>query len=202
MQKLNFADFTFSSLSGQGSQGSRSLSYLVGLVDSASHKISDVLPAKRILSYFYEAEEQCSNAYELEKSESFFTRFFPGGYHPQTPCMLANAWSPIGGMLERGFAPEVLNREPTRVLATATGIWRPPIIDRGSGIESAITVEELFWAIMAEVSARARDRRMWINIIARPGWSYDAAIGSLPDWPPEEVAKAGRVLWKRTPEKK
>jgi len=201
MPKLNPTDYTFSDLAGGLDRTPcRSLCYLVGLVDSAAHKISDVLPAKQILSWLYDCEEQSLNAEHLKHGENFFTRYFPGGYYPQTPCMVTKAWSPISAMLERGFEPEILNRDSKPILRVATGIWRPQVITGAVGIESAKTVEELFWAIMAEVSRRAMNRKMWVSIIAQPGWSYDAAIGSLPSWPAEEVAKAGRILWKRTPE--
>ncbi len=199
----NSADFTFAGLVGgrNTDEGNPSLCYLVGLVDSPSHEISNVLTAERILSWLYDAEEQSANAEELKSGESFFNRYFDGGYHPQTPCMLVKVWSPISAVLDRGFEPEMLNKDQSRPHRSAvSGIWKPQIITGAVELEKASTVEDLFWSVMAKVSRRAVSQKMWISIIAKPGWHYDSAIGSLPTWRPEEMAKAGRVLWKRTPE--
>lgn len=201
MQRLDFAKYTFAGLEGSSNpERFPSLCYLVGLVDSPTHKISEALPAKRILSWLYDVEEQCLNAEHLKHREIFFDRYFPSGYHPQTPCMLAKLWSPISAMLERGFEPEILSRDSRPSVIVASGIWKPPVISGAIEIENAKTVEELYWAIMVEASRRANDRKMWISIIAQPGWDYESAIDSLPCWSAEEVAKSGRILWKRTPE--
>ena len=177
---------------------SRSLCYLVGLVNSQDHKISEVLPAKRIISWLYSCEEQSINAEHLKEGETFFERYFVGGYYPKTPCMIVNQWSPISAMLERGFDPVILCREP-KFRAVATGLWTPPVFSQILEIESAKTDEELFWAIIMKVSHLATERSMWINIIAQPGWDYDAAIHSLPNWTEGDVENAGRILWERTP---
>jgi hypothetical protein len=172
----------------------------VSLTDCADHKISETLPAKRILDWLYEVEEQSLNADELEaKEKQFSSRYFEGGFYVKTPCMVTEQWSPISAMVERGMAPEVLNREPG-FRAAATGIWAPPANLEQVEIESASTDEELFWAIIGAASRLAVEQNAWINVIAQPGWHRPAAINSLVKWPPEEVAKAGRLLWKRTSE--
>jgi len=153
--------------------------------------------AKRILIWLDEVEGQSLNADHLKANEEFFSRYFEGGFYPQTPCMVVNPWSPIGAMLERGMMPLVLNREP-KFRAVATGIWEPQVDLAANDIEAAETDESLFWAIIGKVSELALERKMWINVITKPGWVYSSAINSLPDWPAEEVAKAGRVLWKKT----
>ncbi|HEY1790943.1 MAG TPA: hypothetical protein VGJ73_22535 [Verrucomicrobiae bacterium] len=174
-----------------------SLCYLVGLTNSANHKISDTLPAKRIITWLCEVEEQCLNSKHLEAQEAFFKRYFDAGFYPQTPCMAVEKWSPIEAMLSHKLQPEVLNREP-KFLAVATGIWRPQCDIQAVKIDDAKTDEELFWAIIKEVSQLAEERRMWVSIIAMPGWSYDHAVHSLRPWPVEEIVRAGRVVWKRT----
>lgn len=208
MSKLD--EYTFDGLyyaSGEGAVESRldnspryltSLCYLVGLVNSPSHSISDVLPAKRILPWLYEVEEQATNAEHLKSFEQFYNRFFDGGFYPKTPCMVVREWSPIGAMLEREFEPLILNREE-RIRACATGLWNPIKGLSHLKIELAETDESLFWAIMANVSQMAVEQGMWISVVAAIGWDYESAIGSLKPWLPEEVARAGRVLWKRTP---
>jgi hypothetical protein len=178
---------------------SKSLGYIVGVTDSPSHPISAPLTAKRILCWLAEIEGQASNTEHLRAGEEFFKRYFDGGYQPRTPCMVVTRWSPIAAMLESGFEPLVLNRENT-ILAVATGIWEPCVKLEPTEIHAANTDRELFWAIIGTVSRRAAEQESWISIIAKPGWNYDSAIGSLPDWPPEDVARSGRVLWKRTPE--
>ncbi len=40
---------------------------------------------------------------------------------------------------------------------------------------------------------------MLVSLIAEPGWWYESGIDSLPHWGPEELAKADRILWSRTP---
>jgi hypothetical protein len=102
-----------------------SLIYVVGLVDSPSHKISETEAAKPILRWLYDIEEQVPNAYTLlREQESFTSRYFRGGYFPLTPCMVVKRWSPMGAMLDRGLRPVVLRREQ-KILATAAGIWEP-----------------------------------------------------------------------------
>jgi len=175
------------------------LCYLVGLVTSPAHGISDLLAAKKILSYLYESEEQVPDSDGLKEVEKFFDRYFSGGYHPQTPCMVVRNWSPIAALLECGMKPTVLARE-SKFRAVASGIWQPAAGKNAMSISLANTDEDLFWAIFTEVSHRAIEQKMWISVIAKPGWDYSAAIGSLPDWSHGEIEKAGRVLWKRTPE--
>lgn len=200
--ELNKSEYTFDGLDPQAAaMGRNSLGYVIGLVDSPSHKISDITNANRILPWLYGTEEQASSGSALkEREQSFYSRFFEKGYHPQTPCMLVKSWSPIAAMIERSFIPLTLNRDSKRHHAMATGIWMPATLPNAPRLETARTTEELFWAIMAVVSDKANDQKMWISILAQPGWDYAAAIGSLPNWSIDEVSKSGRVLWKRTPE--
>ena len=174
-----------------------SLCYLVSLADSPEHPISEALTSKRILGWLYEIEEQCVDHAHLKAQEKFFDRYFKGGFCPKTPVMAVKTWSPILAMLERGLEPACLNRE-AKILAAATGIWRPFIDNSAVETEYAKSDEDLFWAIINEVSQLALEQKKWINIIAKPGWDYNHAVDSLPDWPAEEVEKSGRILWKRT----
>lgn len=198
----NPAEYRFDALDTKAAvMGRNSLCYLVALVDSPSHKISDILSAKRILSWVYEIEEQAPGGNALkEREQSFYSRFFAQGYQPQTPCMVVKSWSPIAAMLERGFKPLLLARENKSHHALATGIWAPLSLSSTPQIEAAKTAEELFWAIMAAGSAKASEQKMWISIIAQPGWTYESAIASLPKWSADEISASGRILWKRTPE--
>jgi hypothetical protein len=197
---FNTAEFKFDGMA-KGLAG-QSLAYLVGLVDSPLHKISDPLIAIRILRYLYDIEEQASDSEALKKNEAeFFNRYFEGGYLPQTPCMVVKSWSPIGSLLERGYQPLILNRDNSRPHGViATGIWEPLNISDEHRLETTKTTEQLFWAIIKSVSMKAREQRMWINLVAKPGWSYDSAISSLPNWSTDEVSNSGRVIWQRTPQ--
>jgi hypothetical protein len=67
-------------------------------------------------------------------------------------------------------------------------------------VSACHTVEDLFWAVLGSVCARARERKMWISLIAQPGWMYDSAIGALPKWSAAEIKKADRIVWQRTPD--
>ncbi len=202
MSTVNPTNYCFSALAGADDpQRFPSLCYLIGLTDSPNHKISEILSSKRILPWLYDCEEQFLNAEHLRaRQQKYFGRFFSGEYLPQTPCMVVNLWSPIAAMLERGFQPEILQRDSRPVMAIATGIWKPQPVSSAATIESAQTVEDLFWAIMVEVTRKALARKMWINIVAQPGWDYKAAVNSLQKWSKDEVEKADRVLWRRTPE--
>lgn len=196
----NLEHYTFEGLDSlQGpTGGSDTMGYLVGLANAATHPIADPVAAKQIIRYLFDIEEQTlSAAILLESERSFCNRFFPGGYEAQTPCMLAKRWSPIAAMLRHGLHPTALARE-SKIRATASGIWAPAKIRSVKTNEEPS--EELFWSILAEAFARAQERGLWVSIIARPGWSYDDKINSLPDWPAEEVSKAHRIIWKRTPE--
>jgi hypothetical protein len=204
MNKSNISEYSYLGLKNHGNplEVGVTLGYVVGLVDSANHKINETLPAKRILMWLDEVEEQCPDAsYLLERQQSFFTRYFPEGYFPQTPVMFTKEWSPISAMLEFGLNPIALARE-RKTWAVATGIWEPmPIkVSEISNMNECRTVEELFWAVLDEAASRAKQRRMFISVIASPGWNYETKIDSLPKWSKEEVIKADRILWKRTPE--
>jgi hypothetical protein len=177
----------------------KSLCYLIGLADSADHKISETLPAKHILSWLYDVEDQAADWERLKYQQEFFDHYFSGGYYPKTPCMVVNSWSPISALLEAGIEPRILRRDP-KARATATGIWDPPTGIQAGEIESAKTDRDLFWTILKRVSVLALEERKWVSIIAATGWSHEMAINSLPAWPADEVSKSGRVLWKRTPQ--
>ncbi|HWX19013.1 MAG TPA: hypothetical protein VN578_03800 [Candidatus Binatia bacterium] len=188
-------DYSFESLAG--ARQCPSLAYLLGLTDSADHKISDPQIASRILTWLFDIEEQSLDAaYLLSRQSSFFSRYFPGGYHPQSPCMLTTKWSPIHAMLEQGIKPSVLNKGG-RVSLTATGIWEPCSLDSLKGVDSGDGFVRLFWPTLVELFNRARQRGMWVSVIASPGWDYESMIDSLPRWNVEEIAKADRMLWRR-----
>lgn len=196
---INIADYSFHGLRNGGRLewvGCPYLCYLISLTDSPNHKISQTLPAKRILTWLFDIEEQSLNADYLQARQEFFNRYFDAGFYPKTPCMVVDQWSPISALLERRMEPTVLNRERA-FRAVATGIWAPPVLEEGD-IGAATTDESLFWAIIGKVARLALKQKAWISIIAQPGWDRTSAINSLPSWPEEEVAKAGRVLWKRT----
>jgi hypothetical protein len=176
-----------------------SLCYLISLTDSPAHPISEYILAKRILAWLYDCEQQSLNADHLKENERFFERYFSGGFYPKTPVMVVRQWSPISVMLQNDFAPLTLGRE-AKGRSVASGIWAPPTVTESVEIEDARTDEQLFWAIMKQVSALAEEEQKSISIVAQPGWYYASAIGSLPSWSAEEVGKSGRVLWKRTPD--
>lgn len=199
---MSIADYTFNGLRDcgrPGAIGSPSLCYLVSLIDSANHKISDTLCAKPILGWLYDVEEQAPNSNYLKKREEFFGRYFSGGFFPKTPCMVVDEWSPVSAMLEHGLEPVILNREPNR-RAVATGIWSPVALTTEHDIATAGSDEELFWAILEKAMRLALDRNAWISVIAQPGWLRSAAIKSLPAWSGEDILSSGRILWKRTSE--
>jgi hypothetical protein len=174
-----------------------SLCYLISCVNAASHVISSGLVARRILSWLYEMEEQARNADHLKAGEKYFDRYFDGGFYPMTPCLVSHKWSPISALLESGNDPVVLNRE-SRIMAVASGIWNPELKVGILGKEVPDDDQSFFWMVIGIVSKLAMERGMFINVIARPGWSYLHAINSLPNWPAHEVAKSGRVIWRRT----
>ncbi len=198
---INQDNYSFNSLLYNGRkvdpEGCPSLVYLVSLTSSANHKIAETLTAKRILSWLYGMEEQAVNYEHLRAGEEFFDRYFEGGFYPKTPCMVVKEWSPIAAMLKRGMRPCSLNREP-KFRAVASGIWEPQSDFEADEIGSAMTDEVLFWSIFKTVSNLALEQKMWISVIAEPGWDYDSAINSLPTWPEDDVARSGRIVWKRT----
>lgn len=202
---MNFepAEYSFFGLlnSGKPLGTTSSLGYLIGLVNSPQHEITQTLPAKRIINYLFEVEEQCSEASELlERQQRFFLRYFNGGYHPQTPVMLAKLWSPLSAMLDLGFEPTALKREQ-KTRSVATSIWAPDTIANRSlqYCHTTESPEALFWVLMREAVRRARHRSMLISVIAQPGWNYDTAIHLLLPWSQDEIVKADRILWKRRP---
>lgn len=200
---MNPRDFTFRGLCNQVGKFEpepevpTSLCYLISCVDSRNHAIADPQIAKRILSWLYDMEEQAQNADHLKAGESFFDRYFRGGFHPKTPCLMVEKWSPISALLENQNDPIILERVP-RALAIASGIWDPVIKFGVIENDMAPSDQTFFLKILKKVSEVAIREKMFINVIAGPGWSYEHAINSLPDWSVEEVAKAGRLVWKRT----
>jgi hypothetical protein len=187
-------------LCGRGGEGSGTLAYLVGLVDRENHGITQLIAAERILEWLFDLEEQVKSASELVlNQERCFLRYFPIGYYPQTPVMLTRKWSPISALLERGLEPLVL-RKGDKPRGVATGVWSPVAILDAKEVSNCNTVEELFWGIVSLAFDRAKERQMLVNVVAQPGWNYETKIGSLPKWADKEVAKADRILWKRTPE--
>ena len=201
MSKYNPADYSFHGLCRDGksrpqAKSLNSLIYVVGLVDSINNKAASLRWVNANLSPIYDVEEQIQDAPDLL---SWQREILPAGYYPQTPCMLTVAWSPIATMLEQGFEPIVLRRDPDG-LACATGIWESFAFESTSHIGDAENFEQLFWAILSEAFHRAKERKMLISIIAKPGWSYQTGAGSLPKWNEDEIAEADKILWKRVPE--
>ncbi len=196
MSAHNIFDYTFLGLCDRGKLQllGGSLAYLVGLVPSANHEITDFKVAKTTLRLLYDLEEQAEDAAALLELREVLSK----DYNPQTPVMVTQAWSPVGAMLERGFEPLVLRREDARK-SFATGIWSPATVGGTRPIPDCRTPEELFWSVLAEAVCRATDRKMLISIIAAPGWAFEMAIGSLPKWTRGEIANADRILWARTP---
>ncbi len=196
MSTYNLSDFTFSGLCDHGKLQllGKSLAYLVGLVGSVDHEITDFKVAKGALRWLYDSEEQVRNAAELLE----LGQYLPKAYYPQTPVMVTLAWSPIAAMLERGFEPLILKREESRK-SFAIGIWSPAEMGGTKAIQECRTPEELFWSVLAQAFRRAKERRMLLSIMAEPGWAFEMSIGSLPRWTEEEIAKADRILWARTP---
>jgi len=195
-------EYTYLGLCNYGKRlGPPSLAYLIGLVNSADHKIGNPFVAKRILTWILDEEEQVTTAAELlSRQKEFFSRYFDGGYQPQSPVMLAKRWSPISAILERGLKPLILLREE-KIRATATGIWQVTNTEGPKTLGDCRNVEELFWSVFCSASRRAQERQALVSIIAKPGWAFET-IGSneaLPRWSPKEVASADRILWKRTP---
>jgi hypothetical protein len=198
MSDYKASDYTFLGLWNYDKRQGRndSLAYLVGLVDSANHKILDFRTAGNLLTLLFDIEEEQVCADNLL---AWQRQFLCPGYYPQTPCMLTKEWSPIGAMLEQGFDPVALGRTPKRG-AVATGIWRPADFESMTGLRDSHSVEQMFWAIISEAFRRAKERKMLVSLIAEPGWAYDLTIASLKKWSNDDIAKADRILWKRKPE--
>ncbi|HSH95907.1 MAG TPA: hypothetical protein VK968_17305 [Roseimicrobium sp.] len=203
MSRYNPADFTFVALdSPRAPSGiSDSLGYIVGIVDPADQTIADPVVARQILAYLYSIEGriQSDSGYLLRLQKSYCAQFFSGRYFPMTPCMITKGWSPVATLLEKGFEPELLNRE-IRIQACASGIWKPASLGSLDGLGNGDDVESLFWGVLEKISKAAEDMHFHVSVIARPGWVYEREIGSLPTWSKAEVEKSGRVVWKRTPE--
>ena len=198
MSEYDPADYTYLGLDNYGkpSGGSVGLIYLVSLVDSPSHAATNAQVAKRILTAIFDMEEQLRTPAKLMAWQD---GFLPKNLHPLTPCMLTKGWSPIGAMLQQGFTPVVLSRD-SRKRALATGIWKPFSFRSQMRFDECKTSEQLFWSIIGIAFERADERRMLVNIVAKPGWGYEANLGMLPEWSDKDLVKAERILWKRAPE--
>ena len=68
----------------------------------------------------------------------------------------------------------------------------------GKSILDCASVEELFWAIINQVSDRATKRGCLVSIVAQPGWKCDeAAVDALLRWNNKEIAQADRIIWRK-----
>jgi len=201
MSDYNVDDFTFEALCLPiiGDK-INTLAYVVGLVDSVTHPAGDPDTARyNILYSLSDAEEHMETPEDLLDWQADMEKILPQNYLPQTPVMFVQRWSPIIAMIEKGFEPESLRRYAENAPhAVASGIWKPNTYAGAKNIEDCTSDEDLFWAIMTEAFKRAKDRGYFVSIIAEVGWSYDDMIGSLPEWDDEQVARSGRILWKRT----
>ena len=198
MTEYNPAEYTFLGLDNHGkpSGGPTTLAYLVSLVDSPAHEVVNPRSASGILTLLFDTEEQLRTPSELA---SWQQKRLPQHFHPVTPCMLTKAWSPIGAMLQQGFEPLILSRQP-KSRALATGIWNPVPFRSEQEFADCETPEQLFWSILGQAFQKADERSMLINIIAKPGWWYDMKIGVLPKWSKEDLMIANKILWARMPE--
>jgi hypothetical protein len=198
MSEYKTADYTFLGLCNNGKpmEHVNSLIYVLGLVDSPDNGITDLKILNSLLPQIYDAEELFKSPSDLL---SWQEDLLPKGYFPQTPCMATAGWSPIGAMLDRKFAAIKLSRN-LDFLANATGVWEAKNSWPEKTVAECKTQEELFWALLSKTFRHAKKRNMLVSVIAKPGWDYESAINSLPPWSAEEVAVAGRILWKRTPE--
>jgi hypothetical protein len=191
------ADYTFLGL--KSDDPVTTLAYLIALVDSDQNAIVDPAKAKLVLRWLFDIEEQVESASELliRQEEN---RYFPKGYHPQSPVMLAPEWSPIAAMLEHGWEPFVLVREMKR-RACASGIWRIKAIETNKPGQEFETPQKLFWHVLGKAAEKAKIRGLLISVIAMPGWSYKSNIGRPCNLTLAEAEKADRVVWQRTPNK-
>ncbi len=188
-------DYTFFGLLNNDVQNTKSLAYLIALVDS---KVVDFKKAKFALVYLFDIEEQIESASELLSRQKGSN--FPAGYYPQTPVMVALEWSPISAMLEQNWQPVFLVRE-TRQRASALGIWEAKAVDSCKSFDECETPKELFWHVLAKVAQKALERNLLISVIAKPGWSYENNIEKLNNLTLAEAEKADRVIWQRTPKR-
>jgi len=197
MSIYNANDYSFEALCLKNIGGKiNTLAYLVGLVDSASHKAGNPEIARYDILYpLSEGEAQAASSKDLLGIQA---EFLPQNYLPQTPVMFVQRWSPILAMLKSGFEPESLNWLGGAPHAVATGIWKPSICVRSKNISECRSDEDLFWSIMAEAFKRAMERDYFVSIIAQVGWNYEDMVGSLQSWNDKIIAQTGRILWKRT----
>ncbi len=191
-------EYTFLGLSNHGKPLKLidSLAYLISLVDSPENKITNPDVAANVLAIAYDADEQISVSERLSWQE----QVLPKGYYPQTPAMLTQKWSPIAAMLDQGFSPLVLRRDPSSC-AAATGIWGTSPFRSSKSIGDCITVQELFWSVLGKAFCRAGERELLVSIVAQPGWSYERGVGVLENLADADLILADKILWQRTPDK-
>jgi len=190
---MNPKDFTFEKLGG--GKYRPSLAYMVVLIEPDSDSFRDAA-TDWVLGAQYDFEEQAQSPSDLLQGERVH---MPNGVFPQTPVTLTRGWSPLASVLERGLEPTFARRResPNNL---AVGIWMPQTLGESQNIESCGTDEDFFWTVFEMVSAKARERGLAVCILAKAGWSYEDAIGSLPHWSAKEVMQADRVIWRRTPD--
>jgi hypothetical protein len=212
MPDYNIRDYTYNGLKTRQHNPPRkceegSLAYVVSLVDSADHEILHWSTAARVLTLEYETNQQLQSP---EQVLDWQRESVPKGFYPQTPVIIAYCWSPLSFMLEKSLVPVALTRDDAPG-AIAIGIWTPEILNDASRaaaiyqtakrtVADARTNEELFATVMVEALSRGLKRGKLVSVIATPGWGYEDNIGSLAKWSDEEIAKADKILWKRTPD--
>lgn len=192
------SDYTFDALCLKNkSPVIDTLAYVIGLVDSEKHGAGDPGTGRhKILYPLSEGEGQVSSPKELLRMQA---EFLPPNYLPQTPVMFVRRWSPITSILHLGFEPVTLSRKADGApFAIASGIWKPGVVSNAKSMGDSTTDEELFWAVMNEVFNRAHKLNWLVNVLAEVGWSYKNQVGTLQKWNDKEIAKSGRVIWKRT----
>lgn len=193
MEKYSSERFTFNSMRGNDTSCD-SLAYWLALVDSIENAI---LKKDHLLAYQYDFEEQVDNPMDLNDGH------LPAGFSPLTPVMLVKEWSPIGALLEKGIDPILLkNIGAGPPFGNWVGFWNPQKVRAAPLISSCESDGELFWSLFSLASDRASRSQRLVCIDSMVGWSYEAAIASLPKWNKSQIGQAGRLIWQRTPIKK
>ncbi len=197
MTNYNIADYTFLGLFDNGRESPiiKSIAYLISLVEEKQCSFLDLEKQKLMLRGLFDVEEQVTTAAELLDIQK---KVVPPGVFPQTPVMVTSEWSPIAAMLERRWMPITLIRE-SRPMACASGVWDLTSIDAPENYEQCNTQQELFWFTMGKVIQKAKNRRLLINVAAKPGWSYESNIDRPRNLSFAEAERADRVVWRRTP---
>ena len=182
MSKYNPAEYSFHGLCRDGksrpqAKSLNSLIYVIGLVDSINNKAASLRWVNANLPPIYDVEEQIQDAPDLL---SWQREILPSGYFPQTPCMLTLAWSPSQPCWSRVLNPLCYDAiRMGRLVPQASG--SPSLLKVPATLMMPRIFEQLFWAILSEAFHRAKERKMLISIIAKPGWSYQTAPGPCPN---------------------